>query len=96
MYFTAGGEASAEISVKHSKFLAFCARVESEDEAEDFVKGIKKRFTDATHAPYAYLLGEKTCLCDGFFSCFDGGVLHGDNGVHHLRDEVREAHAYES
>ena len=59
MYFTVGGEASAESSVKHSKFLAFCARVATDDEAEEFVKGIKRRFTDATHAPYAYLLGEK-------------------------------------
>lgn len=59
MYFTVGGASSAELSVKHSKFLAFCARVTDEEEAEAFVKGIKKRFTDATHAPYAYLLGER-------------------------------------
>jgi len=60
MYFSVGAiESKAEISVKHSKFLAFCSRVENEEQAETFVKSIKKRYTDATHAPYAYLLGER-------------------------------------
>lgn len=59
MYFTVRGAGNSELSVKHSKFIAFCERVADEEEAESFVKGIKKRFTDATHAPYAYLLGEK-------------------------------------
>ncbi len=60
MYYTVGGDGSAEISVKHSKFIAFCSAVSSDDEAEAFVKGVKKRYADATHAPYAYLLGEKS------------------------------------
>lgn len=59
MYFTVGGEKTAEITVKHSKFIAFCSLVADDDEAEAFVRGIKKRYTDATHAPYAYVLGEK-------------------------------------
>ena len=59
MYFTVGGDGAAEVTVKHSKFIAFCSAVASDDDAEAFVKGIKKRYTDATHAPYAYLLGEK-------------------------------------
>ena len=60
MYYSVGAvEGKAEISVKHSKFIAFCARVRDEEEAELFVKSIKKRYTDATHAPYAYLLGER-------------------------------------
>ena len=58
MYYSVGAtEGKSEISVKHSKFLAFCSRVCDEEEAELFVKTIKKRFSDATHAPYAYLLG---------------------------------------
>ena len=60
MYYSVGtGESKAEISVKHSKFIAFCSRVSDEDQAEDFVRAIKKRFSDATHAPYAYVLGER-------------------------------------
>ena len=59
MYFTIGSDSSAELSVKHSKFLAFAARIADEEEAEAFVKGVKRRFTDATHAPYAYLIGER-------------------------------------
>ena len=59
MYFTVGSEGTAEVTVKHSKFIAFCSAVASDDEAEAFVKAIKKRYTDATHAPYAYLLGER-------------------------------------
>ena len=59
MYFTVGDAKTAEITVKHSKFIAFCSSVLSDDEAESFVKGIKKRYTDATHAPYAYVLGER-------------------------------------
>ena len=60
MYYSVGAkETKAEISVKHSKFIAFCSRVEDEERAEIFVKAIKKRYTDATHAPYAYLLGDR-------------------------------------
>ena len=51
---------TAETSVKHSKFIAFCSRVTCDEEAEAFVKSIKKRYTDATHAPYAYVLGERS------------------------------------
>ena len=59
MYFTVGGERTAEITIKHSKFIAFCSSVSTDDQAESFVKTIKKRYTDATHAPYAYILGER-------------------------------------
>ena len=60
MYFTVGGDGTAEVTVKHSKFIAFCSAVANDDEAEAFVKAVKKRYTDATHAPYAYLLGERS------------------------------------
>ena len=59
MYFTVGGEGTAETTVKHSKFIAFCSVVTTDDEAEAFIKSIKKRYADATHAPYAYILGER-------------------------------------
>ena len=59
MYYTVRRKSTAEISIKHSKFIAFCASVSDPDEADLFVKSIKKEYSDATHAPYAYLLGER-------------------------------------
>ena len=59
MYYTVSRESTAETSIKHSKFLAFCAAVRDADEAELYVKSIKKRYSDATHAPYAYVIGER-------------------------------------
>ena len=59
MYYTVRRETKAELSIKHSKFIAFCASVSDPDEADLFVKRIKKEYSDATHAPYAYVLGER-------------------------------------
>ena len=77
MYYTVGGEGSAELSVKHSKFLAFSARVTDEEQAENFVRGLKKRFSDATHAPYAYVLGERSDK----FRASDDGEPSGTSGI---------------
>ena len=77
MYYTVKGEGKAETSVKHSKFIAFCARVESDEEAEAFVKSVKKRYTDATHAPYAYILGDRSAR----FRASDDGEPSGTSGV---------------
>lgn len=77
MYFTVGAKGSAELTVKHSKFLAFCASVSNEEQAELFVKSIKKSFTDATHVPYAYLLGERADK----FRASDDGEPSGTSGV---------------
>ena len=77
MYFTVGGDGNAELSVKHSKFLAFSARVTDEEQAENFVRGVKKRFSDATHAPYAYVLGERSDK----FRASDDGEPSGTSGI---------------
>ena len=78
MYFSVGAtEGKAEISVKHSKFIAFCSRVSSEEQAETFVRSIKKRYADATHAPYAYLLGERSDK----FRASDDGEPSGTSGI---------------
>jgi len=42
--------------VKGSKFIATAIPVGSEEEAELWIKKIKKEFHDATHNPYAYVL----------------------------------------
>jgi len=45
-----------KLLVKGSKFIATAIPVGSEEEAELWIKKIKKEFHDATHNPYAYVL----------------------------------------
>ncbi len=44
-------------SEKRSKFLAFAHHVETADEAMDIVAGYRKKYYDARHCCYAYMLG---------------------------------------
>ena len=44
-------------SEKRSKFLAFVQHVDSVDEAMAIVKAYRKKFYDARHCCYAYVLG---------------------------------------
>lgn len=44
-------------SEKRSKFLAFAHHVETVDEAMDMVKAYRKKYYDARHCCYAYVLG---------------------------------------
>ena len=44
-------------SEKRSKFLAFVHHIETADEAQEIVKGYKKKYYDARHCCYAYRLG---------------------------------------
>jgi uncharacterized YigZ family protein len=41
---------------KKSEFISYVARIESEDEAKEFIASIKKKHADATHNCYAYIL----------------------------------------
>lgn len=47
-----------EIVEKKSRFIGYVAHVESEEEADAFVLGIKKKHYDARHNCYAYVIGE--------------------------------------
>ncbi|MBR0414152.1 MAG: YigZ family protein [Clostridia bacterium] len=53
--------------VERSKFIAHIRRVESREEAEQFIAAIKKEYWDARHNVYAYVLksGESRCSDDG-------------------------------
>ena len=59
----------AEIVEKKSRFIANIAMVNSEEEALEFIDKIKKKYYDARHNCYAYIIGEdgnkKTCSDDG-------------------------------
>ena len=51
----AGGE--GYYTEKRSKFLAFAHHVESVDEIKDLLTGYSKKYYDARHVCYAYMLG---------------------------------------
>ena len=53
----AKGVAEGFYSEKRSKFYAFAHHVETADEVKTLVDGYRKRFYDARHVCYAYMLG---------------------------------------
>ena len=50
---------SAAYEVNKSKFMAHVTRVETEEDARDFVQLIRKKYFDATHNCSAWILGER-------------------------------------
>ena len=58
-----------EIVEKKSRFIANIAAVASEEEAIEFIEKIKKKYYDASHNCYAYIIGDKgdkkKCSDDG-------------------------------
>ncbi len=51
-------ESSAEIVIKKSKFIANVFYVESEKQAQDILKEMTKKYNDAKHNCYAYVINE--------------------------------------
>lgn len=62
-----GGE--GEIVEKKSRFIAVTRPVRSEEEAVGFVEEMKKKYWDARHHCYAYVIGSRGQLC----RCSDDG-----------------------
>ena len=62
-----GGE--AELVEKKSRFIATTRPVKTEEEAGAFVEEMKKKYWDARHNCYAYVIGERGQLC----RCSDDG-----------------------
>lgn len=58
-YTILGKGGVAEIEVKKSRFIATLSPVKTEEEAVSFVESIRKKYYDARHNCYAYILGEK-------------------------------------
>lgn len=52
-----GGE--GEITEKKSRFIATVFPAESEEEAQRFIEEMRKKYWDATHNCFAYVLGER-------------------------------------
>jgi len=55
-YLTVSGEASAELEERKSRFIATVKPVTSEEEAQDFINGLKARYWNASHNVYAYYI----------------------------------------
>lgn len=66
-YITVASSASAEITEKKSRFIAYITHIETKEEADEFIQSIKKKHYDARHNVYAYILsdGEKKYSDDG-------------------------------
>ncbi len=56
-YKTIKGTGEGYYTEKRSKFLAFAHHVESVDEVKELVAGYRKKYYDARHCCYAYMLG---------------------------------------
>ena len=66
-YFIPAGAGEAEFVEKRSSFLGHVRYVETEDEAKAFVTEMKKKFYDARHNCWCYIIK-------------DGAVLYSDDG----------------
>ena len=53
---TISNEISSEITEKKSKFIANIKPVETIEEAENYIKEIKKKYNDARHNVYSYAI----------------------------------------
>lgn len=57
-YLTINTDGEAKIEIKKSRFIAFIKNISSEDEAKEFILQIRKKYYDARHVCFAYILGE--------------------------------------
>ena len=56
-YKTISGTSEGYYTEKRSKFLAFAHHVDTLDEVKELVAGYRKKYYDALHVCYAYMLG---------------------------------------
>ena len=77
-YLTISETGKGEYEEKKSRFLGEAVHVETEEEAAAYVAGIRKKYYDARHHCYAWVMGEgserKKSADDGEPS----GCSHGD------------------
>lgn len=57
-YTTFGGVGHGEYEEKRSVFIGSAAHTATEDEAKAFIAGIKKKYSDARHNAWAYMMSE--------------------------------------
>ncbi|MBT2693694.1 YigZ family protein [Bacillus sp. ISL-55] len=76
-YHTVKGYGEHEIEIQKSRFIAYIARAETEEEAQEFIQKIKKQNWNATHNCSAYMIGEN----DQIQKANDDGEPSGTAGV---------------
>lgn len=76
-YYTIKEAGTYEIEINKSRFICHLSRAESEEEALEFIEGIKKDHWKATHNCSAYTLGMK----DEIQRAHDDGEPSGTAGV---------------
>lgn len=80
-YLTIAQNGDHEIVIKKSRFICSLARTKTQQEAQDFITQISKKYHDATHNTYAYTLG----LNDEQVKASDNGEPSGTAGVPELQ-----------
>ncbi|WP_207941090.1 hypothetical protein DOK78_001355 [Enterococcus sp. DIV2402] len=58
-YLTIKEDGQSEIEIKKSRFICSLKRIETEEEAKDFIQALKKEHWKANHNCSAFVLGEK-------------------------------------
>jgi uncharacterized YigZ family protein len=76
-YRTVKGYGESEYIIQRSRFITFVMRVETEEEALDYINNIKKMHHTATHNCSAYMIGEH----DDIQKANDDGEPSGTAGV---------------
>ncbi len=61
-YNTVKGYGEHEIIIERSRFITYVNRVETEEEAQEFIASIKKKHHDANHNCSAYMIGENNLI----------------------------------
>lgn len=76
-YFTVKNEALAEFEEKKSVFIGHVKRVQSEEEAKEFVSKVKSSHKEARHNVFAYIIG----VNKGIQRYSDDGEPQGTGGI---------------
>ena len=63
-YTTIQGDNTIEIVIEKSRFIATAIHVDSVEEAQEFVASKRKKYFDATHNCYGYIIGDKAKFSD--------------------------------
>ena len=83
-YFIPTGDGEAEFVEKRSSFLGHVRLVETEEEARDFIAEMKKKYYDARHNCWCYIIK------DGAERYSDDGEPQGTAGIPMLEVFRRE------
>ena len=63
-YTTIKGDNTVEIVIEKSRFIATAIHVDSVEQAQDFITAKRKKYFDATHNCYGYIIGDKAKFSD--------------------------------